>query len=147
MLTYAITTPEGQLRSGQARALTVAAQDGELTILPGHAALATLLRPGETRIVDSDGKEEFFVLSGGFLQIANDNITVLADIAQRAEDLEAEAIEKAIAAAQEQLKNARNADDVEYTRISAALEHELAKHRVAMKRGKASRLAGRRDAV
>ena len=115
--------------------------------MPGHTALATLLRPGETRIVDSDGKEEFFVLSGGFLQIANDNITVLADIAQHAEDLEAEAIEKAIAAAQEQLKNARNADDVEYTRISAALEHELAKHRVAMKRGKASRLAGRRDAV
>lgn len=140
MLTYSIITPDGEVASGEAAALTLSTQSGEITLLPGHVALATLLRAGEARVRTSGNKEEILVLSSGFLNLEHDKVTILADIAERAENLEVAAIEEAIARAKSDLQAIRNTDTVEYTNLAARLEHELARQRVAVKRGRAKEI-------
>jgi len=68
--------------------------DGELAILPRHAPLMTMLQPGELR-VRKGGEETFMAITGGFLEVRPDRITILADAAERAEDIDAARAEEA----------------------------------------------------
>jgi F-type H+-transporting ATPase subunit epsilon len=136
MITYSIITPERTVAEGEARKISVSTKGGEITLLPGHAELTTLLAPGEMRVIDSAGAEVFLVVSTGTLRIAHDVLTILADTADRSEELALEAIEQAKASADLALKNVRAGDDVAYAFAAAALERELARYRVALKKHK-----------
>ena len=68
--------------------------DGELTVLPQHAAFITTLSPGELRIVKG-GEEEAMAITGGFLEVRNDRIVVLADAAERVEEIDIARAEEA----------------------------------------------------
>ena len=132
MLHYSIITPERTVAEGDADAITLPTQSGEITVLPGHAALSTLLAPGEMR-VKQQKTETTLAVSTGFVKIAANAITILADTAERSEELELEAIEKAKAEADAALKNVRAGDDVSYAAAAAALEREIARYKVALK--------------
>ncbi len=89
-----IITPEKTLWSAEIQSLTVPTTNGQLTILPRHINLITQLAPGEA-IVRHGNKEGYLGITGGFLEIAANKITILADYAVRSEDIE---VEKAMAA-------------------------------------------------
>jgi len=88
------------------------AQLGEIGIAPNHAPLLTGLRPGGVRVKTPDGEEQFFYVSGGIIEIQPKNVTILADTALRARDLDEAAAEQARRRAAELLENRESAKDV-----------------------------------
>jgi len=105
--------------------------DGEMAILPRHAPLMTMLQPGELRV--RQGSEEFsLAVTGGFLEVRPDRVTVLADAAERAEDIDAARAEEAKRRAEERL--AGRITETDTARAEAALRRSLIRLRVAEKR-------------
>jgi F-type H+-transporting ATPase subunit epsilon len=87
-----VVTPEQSIFDAAADRVTVPAHDGEVGILPGHARLLAKLGAGELRIVGG-GKTRSFYVEGGFVQVADDRVTVLTDTASTVEDLDVAAAE------------------------------------------------------
>jgi F-type H+-transporting ATPase subunit epsilon len=134
MLTYKIITPERIVLEGEAVSLSVMTETGEITILPGHIPLASLLKAGEMRVKTAAGQEELLAVSTGLLEVQKDNqIVILANTAERSEELELAQIEEAKRQAEDALKNIRNREDVSFANAAAHLERELARYRVAIK--------------
>lgn len=84
---------------------------GDLGILPGHAPLLTQLSPGPVRVVREDGEEEVYYVSGGMLEVQPTLVTILADTAVRAHDVDEAAAEQARKAALEALSNQKSEMD------------------------------------
>jgi F-type H+-transporting ATPase subunit epsilon len=129
-----IVTPERIVFEDEVDSATVMTETGEITVLPGHIPLVTSLRPGEMRLMK--GKtEELLAVSTGFLEVRPGNeIVILADTAERLEELELEKIEAAKEAARKLLEEKRHVDDVSFADAAAALERELARYKVAQKK-------------
>ena len=101
-----VVSAEQSIFSGLAEFVVLPGEAGELGILPGHMPLMTRIKPGEVRLKLPDGKEETIVVAGGLLEVQPGLVTVLADTAIRAHDIdEAKAIE-AKQRAEEAMKNA-----------------------------------------
>jgi F-type H+-transporting ATPase subunit epsilon len=83
-----IVSAEGEIFAGAASMVFAPGLDGELGIAPRHAPLLTLLKPGEVRVQTPDGVEQHFFVGGGALEIQPNKVTVLADTALRAKDLD-----------------------------------------------------------
>jgi len=105
-----VVTAERELYSGEADLVSAPGSEGILGILPNHTALLALLKPGELRI-GLDGKEEALFVSGGFIEVAHNRVTVLADTAEHAEEIDAARAEAARRRAQELLQEARSTED------------------------------------
>ena len=90
-----IVSAEKEIFSGEAQMVFAPAIMGEVGIAPGHTPLVTKMSPGEVRVMDVDGNESAFYVSGGLLEVQPQIITVLSDTAERAEDLDEAAIIKA----------------------------------------------------
>lgn len=135
-LTYSIVTPERIVQEGEADSVSVMTSLGEITILPQHIPLVALMKAGEMRI--KNGKEEMLLAtSTGLVEVrSGSKIVVLADSAERSEELEIAAIVAAKKRAEEALTEARNRNDVSTADAAAHLERELARYRVAVKKGK-----------
>ena len=99
-----IVSAEGQIFSGEAAMVVAPGREGELGILPRHAPLLTLLRPGEVRVQTPDGEQHPFYIGGGALEVQPSRVTVLADTAVRAKDLDEAAALNAKQRAEEVLK-------------------------------------------
>ncbi len=98
-----IVTPERQLFSGEVDSVLLPGAEGQLGVLPHHAPLMTALTTGE--LVARQGQEEFlFAIYGGFAQILPDRVIVLADVGERAEEVDAEQAERARREAEELLR-------------------------------------------
>jgi len=107
--------------------------DGELGILPHHAPLMTTLEAGELRI--KKGGEEFHLaISGGFLEVRPDRVIILADAAERVEEIDIARAEAARRRAEEQLQ--RQLSKAEAASVEAALRRSLTRLRVVQKRRK-----------
>jgi F-type H+-transporting ATPase subunit epsilon len=100
-----IVSAEGELFSGAAAAVFAAASEGDLGIYPRHAPLLTLLKPGEVRVRLPDGTEEYFFVGGGALEVQPSRVTVLADTALRARDIDEAAALAAKQRAEEALRD------------------------------------------
>ena len=83
-----IVSAEGEIFSGEAAMVFAPAAMGDIGIAPRHAPLLTTLRPGEVRVQTPDGNEQHFFVGGGALEIQPNKVTVLADTALRAKDLD-----------------------------------------------------------
>jgi F-type H+-transporting ATPase subunit epsilon len=83
-----IVSAEGEIFSGPARMVFLPASEGDIGVAPRHAPLLTLLKAGEVRVQTPDGAEQFFYVGGGALEIQPKRVTVLADTAARAKDLD-----------------------------------------------------------
>ena len=103
--------------------------DGELAVLPHHAPLMTMLQPGELR-VRKGGEETFMAITGGFLEVRPDRVVVLADAAERVDEIDVERAEAARKRAKERLSQQRELG-IDGTRAEAALRRSLARLRVA----------------
>ena len=105
--TLEIVTPERLAWKGEASALVLPTIDGEVGILPGHAAMLTPLRPGEVRVQMVGGEQQAFYVSGGMLEVQPKVVTVLSDTAIRAHDLDEAAVMKAKQEAEQKLAAAK----------------------------------------
>lgn len=118
-----IVSAEGEIHSGEASMVYAPASMGEVGIAPRHAPLLTTLKPGDVRVEDTDGKEHFFYITGGMLEIQPHLVTILADTALRGEQLDEAAALQAQQDAEEALKGASGETDL------ARAQHELAEAR------------------
>jgi F-type H+-transporting ATPase subunit epsilon len=119
-----VVSAEEQIFSGQAKFVSLPGESGELGILPGHTPLLTRIRPGAVRIETENGDEEFVFVAGGILEIQPDLVTVLADTAIRAQDLDEAKAEQARRAAEEALAN--TGSNLEYAAAQAELAYATA---------------------
>ncbi|MFD2165778.1 F0F1 ATP synthase subunit epsilon [Thalassotalea euphylliae] len=123
-----VVSAEEELFSGRVESLQITGSEGELGIMPGHAPLLTSLKPGMARIVKQHGEEEVIYLSGGMLEVQPNSVTVLADVATRAGDLDLQAAEDAKQRAEAKLN--AHSDDVNFAEAAADLARAIAKLRV-----------------
>ena len=100
-----IVSAEGELFSGPAAAVFAAASQGDIGIYPRHAPLLTLLKPGEVRVQPPEGDEQHFFVGGGVLEVQPHKVTVLADTALRAKDIDEAAALAAKQRAEEALRD------------------------------------------
>jgi F-type H+-transporting ATPase subunit epsilon len=123
-----VVSAEGHLFSGQGEMVYAPAVMGELGIAPRHAPLVTQLKPGEVRVDPGDGKPmEHFYVSGGMIEIQPHVVTVLADTAVRAADLDQAAAEEARRRAEDTLAN--QASEMELARAQVELAEAMAQLR------------------
>lgn len=90
-----VVSAQEAIYTGDVKMLMATGIEGELGILPGHIPLVTLLKPGPVRVVEKDGTQEVVYVSGGVLEVLPEKITLLADSAVRASDLDEAKIEQA----------------------------------------------------
>jgi len=115
-----IVSAEASIFSGTATMVIASGVAGELGILPRHSPLLTKLKPGEVRVQRPDGEEEHYYVSGGMLEVQPHCVTVLADTAVRARDLDEAAAQQAKERAEQLLKDKQSDIDI------AQAERELA---------------------
>ncbi len=128
-----IATPERIVYENDIFQATIPTQNGEITILPNHIPLVSVLRAGELMIKDKNG-EQILALAGGFLEIKNNNeITILADNIERVEEIDIARAEEARKRAEEQMKGSKDAQEVDFARLQAVIEREMNRIRVGKK--------------
>ncbi|HXZ99152.1 MAG TPA: F0F1 ATP synthase subunit epsilon [Candidatus Binatia bacterium] len=129
-----LVTAEGSVLSQEADFVLAPGTDGDLGVLPRHIPLLTPLRTGEI-MVRNEGVDEYLFIAGGFLEVLPERVVILADAAERAEDIDQARAARAKQAAEEAL--AERADDAE---AAAKLERALYRLRVAeVRRRRAAR--------
>ena len=128
-----LIAPDGVKYEETASEITLPTRDGQITILPGHMPLITLLRPGEIIIKDG-AKTHELATEGGVAEISQGLVKILADTAEDASNLNELKIIEAKKAAEHRLAQAK--DSVEFADASAALEKQLAKLNFLTKRKK-----------
>ena len=122
-----IVSAEESLFSGAITSLSVRGTIGELGITPGHAPLLTGIAPGAVTLRLDDGSEEIFFASGGYLEVQPGFVTLLADTALRAEDLDEAQAEEARQQAEKAMED-KNAE-AEFSSAAAMMAEALAKQR------------------
>jgi len=125
---FEIVTAEGVLYSDEVDGIVAPGADGELGVLPNHASLLTVLKPGELRIMKGS-EETDIVVTGGFLEVLGNKVTVLADAAERSEEIDITRAEEAVARAQERV--ASRASDMDLERALASIRRGEARLQVA----------------
>jgi F-type H+-transporting ATPase subunit epsilon len=130
-----IVTAERVVFSDDVDVIVAPGVEGQLGILPHHAPLMTMLLPGELQV--RRGTEDFFLaISGGFLEVRPDRVIILADAAERVEEIDVARAEAAKQRAEERLKT--HPPDLDMARTEAALHRSLARLRVVERRKKRS---------
>ena len=126
-----IVSAEQEIYSGAAEMLLAPLETGEIGVLPRHSPLLARLRPGEVRVRMGGREDLCFYVSGGLLEIQPNVVTVLADTALRAKDIDEAAVLKAKAAAEEAMKSRQTG--IEYARAQADLAQAVAQLRTVRK--------------
>lgn len=127
-----IVTAERQVYSEEVRSVLAPGMEGELGILPHHAPLLTLLKPGEVRVVKADGQEDYLAVSGGFMEVLGNKVTILADTAERSEEIDVQRAEEALKRAQERI--AAKSADMDLERAVASMRRAQARLKAAYRR-------------
>ncbi|WP_199099247.1 F0F1 ATP synthase subunit epsilon [Dyella sp. ASV21] len=118
-----IVSAEAEIFSGDAQLVVATGEMGELGIAPRHAPLITRLKPGHVDVVLSNGERQQFWVSGGILEVQPQVVTVLADTAARASDLDEQAAQRAKQEAEDALAN--RTDAVEIAEAQAKLAEAI----------------------
>ncbi|NIW24116.1 MAG: F0F1 ATP synthase subunit epsilon [Gammaproteobacteria bacterium] len=126
-----IVSAEGEIFTGEAEMVFVPAKLGEVGIAPRHAPLLTDLKPGEVRVQSVENEELFFYVTGGVLEVQPHRVTVLADSALHAEQLDEDAALEARERAREVLEGRHGEVDLE--QAQAELVEAEARYRAAQK--------------
>lgn len=123
-----IVSAEGRLFAGDASMVFVPAAEGEIGIAPRHAPLLTMLKAGEVRVQVPGKDEQSFYVGGGALEIQPNNVTVLADTAARATDLDEAAAQAAKARAETAMQD--RSDKIELAEAQVELARAIAQLRM-----------------
>ena len=124
---FEIVTPERVVLKEEIYQVTVPTRDGEITVLPDHMPLVSILNPGVVEIKKHDGSINVMSLSGGFIEVLRNKVVILADTAERAEEIDLERAEEARSRAEEAIKDLRQFDAERYANIAAQIAKELAR--------------------
>lgn len=127
LIKFEIATPERVVLREEVQQVTVPTRSGEITILPNHIPLVSVLNPGVIEVVKKDGSREVMSVSGGFIEVLKDKVIILADSAERAEEIDVAKAEEARAKAEDMKKNIEKMDHVEFANLSAVIAKEMAK--------------------
>jgi F-type H+-transporting ATPase subunit epsilon len=122
-----IVSAEEEIFSGRVTMVSATGTIGELGIMPGHAPLLTGIRPGPVKLTMDGGEEEVFFASGGYLEVQPGVVTVLADTALRAEDIDEAAALEAQQEAERMLSE--QTAEIEFSSAAAALAEAMARQR------------------
>jgi F-type H+-transporting ATPase subunit epsilon len=126
-----IVSAEQEIFSGQVEMVVATGTIGELGILPGHTPLLSGVKPGPVRLILEGGEEEVFFASGGFIEVQPTSITILADTAVRADDIDEAAALDAQKKAEQELQDQKS--DVDFARVSSDLQEQAAMLRTIRK--------------
>lgn len=126
-----IATPEREVFRATAQSITIPTTTGQITVLPNHVPLSTVLAPGEL-IIRADNLEQPYAVSGGFVEVQPRQVVILADTAEHVTEIDEQRAQEAIARAQKN-KEAMREDQVEYAATAAKLERDLNRLRVVKK--------------
>ncbi len=119
-----IVSQEAEIFSGLVEMISVTGEEGELGILPGHTALLSAIKPGEVRVTLQGGEKQIYYISGGMIEVQPNLVTVLADTAIRADNID----EAAAIAAKERAEKllAQKKESVDYTQALKELAQAAA---------------------
>ena len=127
-----IVTPERQLLSHSVVEVTLPGAEGELGVLPGHAPLITELGIGELRYKTAEGAlSEPIALIRGFVEVLQDRVTVLAETAERPEEIDIERAKAALERAEKRIAAGPGTQDIDWDRATAALQRAMIRLKVA----------------
>ena len=127
-----VITPEKTVFDGDIVSLVVPAEGGSLGVLANHAPLITPVEIGDAKAVDADGKEVWFLLTDGFLEVESNHARLLVAVAERGEDIDEARAHEAESRARERLKK-RSQTDFDLARAEAALRKAMIRQKI--KRG------------
>ena len=136
-LLFKIVTPEKIIYSDSVDRVSLPTEMGEITILPNHSPLISILTPGELRI-KKDEQIIHLSVSTGFVEIKHttgkgSELYILADSAERAEEIDIERAQKAKERVEKMLEEQQNASDVDFARLQAMIQKETSRLKVANK--------------
>lgn len=129
---FKLVTPERTVHEAEVEQVTLPVLDGQVTILPGHRSYIAALKAGEIMFKEN-GKEILLATSGGFIEFNANKLVVLADTAERAEEIDLKRAEEARARAEKLKEEKVSLGELEYAKVAAAIEKELARVKVARK--------------
>ena len=132
MVRLEIVTPEAKTFSDNVDSVVIPGVEGELGVLPMHAPMMTLLEPGELRVM-KNGEETRLAVGEGFVEITQEKIAVLTDMAVKESDIDEAAADEAIRRAEEAMRGERMSD-AEQATTKAALMRSLALIKVKRRR-------------
>ena len=121
-LTLEIVTPEARVYSDTIDTVVLPTVEGEIGILPGHIPLLTQVADGELRVTKG-GQTHWLAVSGGFAEIDNDKVSVLAEYAITEEKIDENAVEAAMRRAEQQLYDAKHLDPKEFEHLQALVRY------------------------
>ncbi len=128
-----IVTPDGVMYNSEADKVSIPTRDGGITVYPDHIPLVSVLEPGEISVHKEDYNVNMAV-STGVLEVRPDSkLYILADTAERAEEIDVEQAKKARQRAKEMLEQKKNQEDVDFARLQSKIEKEAARIKVGKK--------------
>lgn len=127
-----IVTPDRVLLQETVEAVSIPTVEGEITVLPEHLPIIAAMKPGELRI-KREGKESFFAVTRGVVEVDGKLITILVDAAEKAEDIDEKRAEEAKARARAIMSEKRTDEEL-FTNASAELERALSRIKIARRR-------------
>ncbi|ASS89503.1 MAG: F0F1 ATP synthase subunit epsilon [Bacillaceae bacterium] len=128
-----VVTPDGPVYDADIELVSAKAQSGELGILPGHIPMVAPLAIGAVRLKKGNNTE-LVAVSGGFLEVRPDKVTILAQAAERAEDIDVARAEAAKKRAEERLqRKGQGQEDIDFKRAELALQRAINRINVAKK--------------
>lgn len=116
-----IVTAERTVYDADVEMVNLPGVSGQMGILPNHSPLLTVLKFGEVYVRDADGEEHYFAVGGGFAEVQPDKVIVLADSAERADEIDAERAMKARAAAEKAMEEGVQEDPEQWKQLEASL--------------------------
>ena len=126
-----VVTPEKQVVNDRAQIVMAPGSLGEFGVLSGHTPFMTSLKTGAIHYRDQDGKDQYVFVSGGFAEALPDKVTVLAESAEKMEDIDPERATAAMERAEKRLVQDRAKEQVDSERAKAALERAVVRIRIA----------------
>tara|TARA_Y100000588_G_scaffold87839_1_gene93699 strand:+ start:2331 stop:2753 length:423 start_codon:yes stop_codon:yes gene_type:complete len=132
---FEIVTAERVVYSEDVNSVLAPGTEGELGILPNHSPLLTTLKPGELR-VEKDGNQTYLAVSGGFMEVLGNKVTVLADTAERLDEIDSERAEQALTRAENFLNN-NESSAIDLQRALLSMRRSQARLKVARRKRRA----------
>ena len=126
-----IITAERQVYGEDVEVLVAPGIEGQLGILPNHAPLMTALQPGEL-LIRKDGEETFLAVTGGFLEVIGNKVTILADACERSDEIDEQRAQEAMERAQERLRS--NNTDLQLQQAAVSMRRAQVRLNVARRR-------------
>ena len=126
-----VVTPEKQVVNDRTQIVMAPGSLGEFGVLSGHTPFMTSLKTGAIHYRDQDGKDQYVFVSGGFAEALPDKVTVLAESAEKMEDIDPERAKSAMERAEKRLVEDRAKEQVDSERAKAALERAVVRIRLA----------------